>query len=43
MLEQEEIQAQEPVEVSKDLDGFPEDGIIYCESGEELKKLRKYS
>ena len=43
MQEQEEVQTQEQAKVSKDLDGFPEDGIIYCESGEELKKLRKYS
>ena len=41
MLEQEEVQTQEHVKVSKDLDGFPEDGVIICESGEELAKLRK--
>ena len=33
---------QEDIKPSADLDEFPADGMIYCESGEELKKLRKY-
>ena len=32
---------QEDIRPQADLDGFPADGMIYCESGEELKKLCK--